>query len=70
MSLCVRCKGTKMLCGRPQCPLLIQMYARQNIADSLIDNELIGESPSVFVGSYNYPKWVWLDPDMKKSMGY
>ena len=53
---CVQCKGTKMLCGKVACPLLIQMQSRKGLEDKLKDNELLGQSPSVFVGSFNYPK--------------
>ncbi|MEM0372720.1 MAG: Nre family DNA repair protein [archaeon] len=55
-SLCVKCKGVKRLCWRPVCPLLIQMQTRLGLEDKLIDNELVGQAPSVFVGDYNYPK--------------
>ena len=54
-TLCVRCKGMKHLCGRTACPILLKMKGYDRIEDHLVDNELIGESPSVFVGEYNYP---------------
>lgn len=56
-NLCVPCKGSKLLCGKSRCPLLVKFYASQRSA-SLIDSlELEGSSPpSVFVGRWGYPK--------------
>jgi len=56
-SLCVPCKGSKLLCGKSRCPLLVKYYARQKSLP-LIDNfEISGSSPpSVFVGRWGYPK--------------
>ncbi len=56
-SLCVLCRGTKALCGKNRCPVLVR--ARYwNQTRSLIDSlELNGSSPpGVFVGRYGYPK--------------
>lgn len=50
VSLCLRCKGTKALCGRYPCPLA------QEPKDIIIHGkEIEGVFTSPFVGSYNYP---------------
>lgn len=56
---CAACKGTRMLCGRPSCPLLAQMRAYDSF--KALDRSLDGESPSVFVGHYGYPN-VFIGP--------
>lgn len=51
-----------MLCGRPVCPILIKHRSMQSLENALVDGtELQGESPSVFIGSWNYPK-VYIGP--------
>jgi len=56
-SLCAICKGTKMLCGKERCPLMVKFYSiskTKRIYDSL---DLYGSSPpGVFVGRFGYPK--------------
>jgi hypothetical protein len=44
-SLCVPCKGSKLLCGKSRCPLLVKYYARQKSLP-LLDNL----EPKVLVG--------------------
>jgi hypothetical protein len=56
-SLCVACKGSKLLCGKDRCPLLVKYYARLKHRPLLDRLDLSGSSPpSVFVGRYGYPK--------------
>jgi hypothetical protein len=50
-NLCIKCKG-KGLCGLSKCPVMSRFYAR---SDAKPVKEYMGESPSVFVGSKNYP---------------
>ncbi len=56
-AVCVACKGSKLLCGKSRCPILVktQVFAKtQPLIDSL---DLDGSSPpSVFVGRIGYPK--------------
>ncbi len=59
--LCVKCKGVKHLCGRPVCPILLKMKAFESLDKLLEENELVGESPSIFIGRYNYPN-VYIGP--------
>jgi hypothetical protein len=55
-SLCVRCKGRLMLCGKPVCPLMVRSLPLiRSIGDLGVD--LDGSSPpGVFVGRMGYPK--------------
>jgi hypothetical protein len=53
---CVVCKGSKMLCGKERCPILMKHFAQQRARPLLDSLELEGSSPpGVFIGSYNYP---------------
>ena len=51
VNLCVKCKG-RGFCGLSKCPVISRFYAGADIKP--VDSYM-GESPSVFVGSYNYP---------------
>ncbi|MBP2134540.1 hypothetical protein J2128_002511 [Methanomicrobium sp. W14] len=50
--MCVMCKG-RGFCGLSRCPVMSRFYAK---ADTKPFDSYMGESPSVFVGSYNYPQ--------------
>lgn len=54
--ICIPCKGSKYLCGRNYCPLLIKLLKYSKV--NLLNSEIIeGTSPpSIFVGRQNYPK--------------
>ena len=55
--MCLRCRGAKLLCGKPRCPIIVkaQSMARQGEATS--KDEIDGSSPpGVFVGRIGYPK--------------
>lgn len=68
-SPCVICKGSKNLCGKDRCPLMIKFYSRsrsRNLIDSL---DLAGMSPpGIFVGRFGYPK-VDIGPLVPPMMG-
>lgn len=50
--LCIRCRGTKYLCGLTYCPLMVRLSISK-----VNTTEVYGSSPpSVFVGRFNYPK--------------
>ncbi|MDD3046620.1 MAG: hypothetical protein PHF01_02635 [Methanocorpusculum sp.] len=53
-SQCAVCKG-KGLCGLPSCPITRRFHA---LKDTQPVSEYMGASPSVFVGSYGYPRVV------------
>lgn len=55
-SLCIRCRGTKMLCGLSYCPITVKNLVEPKLKQ-IKGNELTGSSPpSVFVGRFGYPK--------------
>jgi len=51
---CAICKG-KGMCGLPKCPISSRFHALQ---DTRPVSEYMGASPSVFIGSYGYPRVV------------
>lgn len=53
-SRCAVCKG-KGMCGLPACPITRRFHA---LRETKPVSEYMGASPSVFVGSYGYPKVV------------
>ncbi len=68
-SLCTLCRGTKLLCGRSRCPVLVKFHSRDKVRP-LIDKLKLGGSspPSVFVGRFGYPK-VSIGPMIPPVMG-
>lgn len=57
--LCLKCRGTKNLCGKSRCPILAKFYSKIETEDkmNLNTNHLNGNSPpSIFIGRYGYPK--------------
>jgi len=56
-SLCHICKGSKNLCGKDRCPLMIKFYSYSRTKKLINAQDLHGSSPpGVFVGRYGYPK--------------
>ncbi|MDR1404876.1 MAG: Nre family DNA repair protein [Candidatus Methanoplasma sp.] len=55
--LCSVCKGSRRLCGKDRCPLMIKFYSQQKTMPLMDMKDLAGCSPpAVFVGRYGYPK--------------
>ncbi len=55
-SLCVVCKGSRMLCGRRSCPIVARLKAYLRSKAPKVGVEVDGSSPpSVFVGRFGYP---------------
>lgn len=55
-SLCLSCRGAKMLCGLTFCPISVNRIVAPKMKN-VQGNSLSGSSPpSVFVGRYGYPK--------------
>jgi len=59
-SMCVICKGSRLLCGLQQCPLLkkyfIQQQVQKKVESIALNSSLFGPSPpNIFVGYQGYP---------------
>lgn len=52
---CLVCKGGRLLCGLPTCPLLRKVRFQSPIEERLRE-EIFGPSPSIFVGWRGYPE--------------
>ena len=68
-SLCALCRGTKLLCGKSRCPVIVKFHSKNKVK-SLVDKLHIGGSspPSVFIGRIGYPK-VSIGPMIPPIMG-
>ena len=68
-SICALCRGTKLLCGKKRCPIIVKFHSKKKVKP-LIDTLRIGGSspPSVFIGRYGYPK-VSIGPMIPPIMG-
>ncbi|TQS82516.1 hypothetical protein A3206_01990 [Candidatus Methanomassiliicoccus intestinalis] len=68
-SPCAICKGSKNLCGKDRCPLMIKFYSRAKAKNLINSLDIEGMSPpSIFVGRYGYPK-VDIGPLVPPMMG-
>lgn len=53
---CAICKGSKLLCGKLQCPILVKLYAQMKVKPLLDTLSLQGSSPpDIFIGRLGYP---------------
>ena len=61
-SLCLRCKGGRMLCGKLNCPILSKAQALTKYGPLIGSPEIQGSTPpGVFVGHIGYPS-VYIGP--------
>jgi len=68
-SLCALCKGSKRLCGKDRCPLMLKFYSSAKTSRLINSLDILGSSPpGVFVGRYGYPK-VDIGPLIPPEMG-
>ncbi len=66
---CLLCRGTKLLCGKTCCPILVKYHARDKVKPLIDSLKLDGSSPpSVFIGRIGYPK-VSIGPMIPPMMG-
>jgi len=66
---CALCRGTKFLCGKSRCPILVKFHSHDKVKP-LVDKLRLGGSspPSVFIGRFGYPK-VSIGPMIPPIMG-
>jgi hypothetical protein len=68
-SVCALCRGTKMLCGKTRCPVIVKYHSRDKVKPLINSLKLGGASPpSVFIGRIGYPK-VAIGPMIPPVMG-
>ena len=61
-SLCVLCKGSRFLCGKTRCPILVKTNYFLKSVPLMASENIAGTSPpSVFVGRIGYPR-VYVGP--------
>ncbi len=62
VSLCVACKGSRMLCGKTRCPVMLRFNSFTQTVPLIKGLDVNGTSPpSVFVGRIGYP-YVYAGP--------
>jgi len=55
-SLCVICKGSKFLCGKTRCPIIVRTNSYLRSVPLMDSKDIAGASPpSVFIGRMGYP---------------
>ena len=55
--MCLACRGAKLLCGKPRCPIIVKAQSMAKQGPAMATNEILGSSPpGVFVGRLGYPK--------------
>lgn len=68
-TLCLSCRGARMLCGKSRCPVLVRFSAARDLAPLTSGTELYGFSPpAVFIGRFGYPK-VYVGPLVPPRVG-
>jgi len=68
-SLCALCRGTKLLCGKSRCPVVVKYHSKNKLKPKINNLSLGGSSPpSVFIGRIGYPK-VSIGPMIPPVMG-
>ncbi|VVB60654.1 Uncharacterised protein [uncultured archaeon] len=68
-SVCALCRGTKFLCGKARCPVIVRYHSKAKMKPLVDSLRLEGASPpSVFIGRIGYPK-VAIGPMIPPVMG-
>jgi hypothetical protein len=68
-SVCALCRGTKFLCGKARCPVIVRFHSKVKMKPLVNNLRLEGASPpSVFIGRIGYPK-VAIGPMIPPVMG-
>jgi len=68
-SLCLPCRGSKMLCDKPRCPALLRLYSFLKVKSLINSERMYGSSPpGIFVGRIGYP-FVYAGPLVPPVLG-
>ncbi|MCX8170910.1 MAG: Nre family DNA repair protein [Candidatus Bathyarchaeota archaeon] len=68
-SLCIFCRGGKMLCGKTRCPAIVRLYSLLKVKNLVGSERIFGSSPpGVFVGRIGYP-YVYAGPLIPPVLG-
>src|SRR6202041_1375820 len=55
--MCLQCRGAKLMCGKPRCPIIVKAQSIGRLGDAPYSDQIAGSSPpGVFVGRWGYPK--------------
>jgi len=54
--MCLSCRGAKLLCGKPRCPIIVKAQSIARAGETFTDSIAGSSPPGVFVGRYGYPK--------------
>ena len=55
--MCLSCRGAKLLCGKPRCPIIVKAQSIARMGKSIETDKIDGSSPpGVFVGRLGYPR--------------
>ena len=55
--MCLACRGSKLLCGKSRCPIIVNVESLLKQGSSIDSVSIRGSSPpGVFVGRFGYPK--------------
>ncbi|MFQ6095008.1 MAG: Nre family DNA repair protein [Candidatus Bathyarchaeia archaeon] len=61
-SLCLICRGSRRLCGKPRCPVMLRFYSFLRVKKLVTTEQIFGSSPpGIFVGRIGYP-YVYAGP--------
>jgi DNA repair protein NreA len=55
-SMCLQCRGAKLLCGKPRCPIIVKAQSMARANYSYTDQIAGSSPPGVFVGRIGYPR--------------
>jgi len=68
-SICLICRGSRLLCGKPRCPAIIKLRSFLNVKKNVDSINILGSSPpGVFVGRIGYP-YVYAGPLVPPILG-
>jgi hypothetical protein len=68
-SICLACRGSRMLCGKRVCPAITKLYSFMKAKSAVGSERMLGSSPpGIFVGRIGYP-YVYAGPLVPPILG-